>query len=193
MRNSAKFLAAGTAILLLAGCATPPLGPTVQVFPAPYKPFDVFQRDQYECGQYASSQVAGGAERVNNNAIGATAVGTALGLALGAATGSGRAATVGAATGAVVGGAVGANETARGQAGLQRRYNIAYAQCMYSRGNQVPGYQANAAPPPPPPGGYPPPAAGGYGPPPGAYGPPPGAYGNYPPPPPGGYPPPPPR
>ncbi len=182
MRKSAKFLAAGTAIMLLAGCATPPLGPTVQVFPAPYKPFDVFQRDQYECGQFASGQVAGGAERVNNNAIGATAVGTALGLALGAATGSGRAATFGAATGAVVGGAVGANETARGQAGLQRRYNIAYAQCMYSRGNQVPGYQAYAAPPPPPPGGYPPPPPGGYGPPP---------QGNYPPPPPGGYPPPP--
>jgi hypothetical protein len=182
-KDATKYLAAGTAILLLAGCATPPLGPTVQVFPAPYKPFDVFQRDQYECGQYASSQVAGGAERVNNNAVGATAVGAALGLALGAATGSGRAATVGAATGAVVGGAIGANETARGEYGLQRRYNIAYAQCMYSRGNQVPGYQANAGPPPPP-GNYPPPRPGAYGPPPG---------GGYPPPPPGGYPPPPPR
>src|SRR5579872_7462968 len=127
MRKNTKILAAGTALVLLAGCATPPLGPTVQVFPAPYKPFDVFQRDQYECGQYAYSQVAGGAERVNNDAVAATAVGTALGLALGAATGSGRAATVGAATGAVVGGAVGANETTRGEVGLQRRYNIAYA------------------------------------------------------------------
>lgn len=177
MHKSTKFIAAGSAIVLLAGCATPPLGPTVQVFPAPYKPFDVFQRDQYECGQYASSQVAGGAERVNNDAVAATAVGTALGLALGAATGSGRAATFGAATGAAVGGAVGADETARGEFGLQRRYNIAYAQCMYSRGNQVPGFQgAVAAPPPPPPGNYPPP-------------PPPGSY----PPPPAGYPPPPPR
>jgi hypothetical protein len=63
---------------------------------------------------------------------------------------------------------VGANETARGQYGLQQRYNIAYAQCMYSRGNQVAGYQA-------------------YGPPLGAY-----PQGNYPPPPQGGYPPPPP-
>ena len=182
MRKNAKLVATGVAVLLLAGCATPPLGPTVQVFPAPYKPFDVFQRDQYECGQYASAQVAGGAEAVNNRAIGATAVGTALGLALGAATGSGRAATVGAATGAVVGGAVGANESTRGQYGLQRRYDIAYAQCMYSRGNQVPGYQAYAAPPPPPPGSYPPPPAGSYPPPP------PGGY----PPPPGAYPPPPP-
>jgi len=187
MRNSAKILAAGTAIVLLAGCATRPLGPTVQVYPAPYKPFDVFQRDQFDCRQFASSQVAGGAEAVNDNAIATTAVGTALGLALGAATGSGRAAAVGAATGAVVGGAVGANETARGQFGLQQRYNISYAQCMYSHGNQVPGFQAAAgAPPPPPPGNYPPPPAGGYPPPSAAYPAPPGAY------PPPGYPPPPP-
>jgi hypothetical protein len=190
MRNSAKLLAAGAAIVLLAGCATRPLGPTVQVFPAPYKPFNVFQRDQFECGQYASSQVAGGAEAVNNNAVAATAVGTALGLALGAATGSGRAATAGAITGGVIGGAVGANETARGQAGLQRRYNIAYAQCMYSRGNQVPGFQAYAAPPPPPPGNYPPPPEAYPPPPAGGYPPPPPGYP--PPPPPPGYPPPPP-
>lgn len=168
MRNSAKLLAAGTALILLAGCATRPLGPTVAVYPAAYKPFDVFQRDQYECGQYASSTVAGGEQAVNNNAVGATVVGSALGLALGAATGSGRAATAGAVAGGAVGAVVGANETARGQYGLQQRYNIAYAQCMYSRGNQVAGYQA-------------------YGPPPGAY-----PQGNYPPPPQGGYPPPPP-
>ncbi|MDE2475713.1 MAG: glycine zipper family protein [Alphaproteobacteria bacterium] len=189
MRNSAKLLAAASAIVMLAGCATRPLGPTVQVFPSPNKPFDVFQRDQFECGQYASAQVAGGAEAVNNNAVATTAVGTVLGLALGAATGSGRVATAGAVTGGVIGGAIGANETARGQAGLQGRYNIAYSQCMYSRGNQVPGF-AYAAPPPPPPGYYPPPPAGGYPPPPGAYPPPPPGY----PPPPPGYPPsPPPR
>jgi hypothetical protein len=174
MRNSAKIFVAGTALVLLAGCATRPYGPTVAVYPAPYKPFDVFQRDQYECGQYASSTVAGGAEAVNNRAVGATVVGSALGLALGAATGNGRAATTGAVAGGVVGAAVGANESAAGQYGLQRQYNIAYAQCMASRGNQVAGYQ---------------PYRGNYGPPPGNYGPPPG--GNYPPPPPGGYPPPP--
>ena len=168
MRKIAKLLVAGTAVVLLAGCATRPVGPTVAVYPSPNKPFEVFQRDQFECGQYASSTVAGGEQAVNNNAIGATVVGSALGLALGAATGSGRVATEGAVAGGVVGAAVGANETARGQFGLQQRYNIAYSQCMYSRGNQVAGYRP-------------------YGPPPGYY-----APGNYPPPPPGGYPPPPP-
>jgi hypothetical protein len=172
MRKNAKLVAAGTALVLLAGCATRPFGPTVAVYPAPYKPFDVFQRDQYECGQYASSTVAGGERAVNNNAVGATVVGSALGLALGAATGSGRAATEGAVAGGVVGAVVGANETARGEFGLQQRYNVAYAQCMYSRGNQVAGGYRTYAAPPPPPGSYPP--------------------GNYPPPPQGGYPPPPP-
>jgi hypothetical protein len=38
---------------------------------------------------------------------------------------------------------------------IQQRYDIAYSQCMYSKGNQVPGYEpapvAAVAPPPPPP------------------------------------------
>ena len=34
---------------------------------------------------------------------------------------------------------------------LQQRYDLAYSQCMYSRGNQVPGFQPSYAPPPPPP------------------------------------------
>ena len=52
----------------------------------------------------------------------------------------------------------------------QRRYDIAYVQCMYARGNQVPGRTAYRAPPPPgsapayPPPNYPPPQiAPGYG------------------------------
>jgi hypothetical protein len=45
---------------MLAGCATTPVGPTVRVMPGPYKPFEVFQRDQFECTQYADGQVAGG-------------------------------------------------------------------------------------------------------------------------------------
>ena len=66
-----------------------------------------------------------------------------------------------------------ANGSAYAQGGIQQRYDIAYAQCMSSKGNQVNG----PAPPP------------AYGPPPG-YPPPPPGY--YPPPPPGYYPPPPP-
>ena len=159
MRKSATKIMGIGALGLLAGCAMQPTGPTVTVFPAPFKPFEVFEQDQYECGDYASSQVAGLAEKANNRAVGTAVVGTALGLALGAATGDGHAATFGGVTGAAIGGTIGADQSDRAGFSLQRRYDIAFAQCMYSRGNQVPGFERYAAPPPPPPGspGGPPP------------------------------------
>lgn len=160
--------------LLLSACATEPLGPTVAVMPAPNKPFDVFQTDQAVCKQFASDQVRGGAEQSNNQQVGTAVLGTLLGAGLGAALGGGRGAAVGAGVGAVGGTAVGASGGQRTQYSLQQRYDLAYAQCMYSRGNQVPGYQppppAGYAPPPPPPG-YAPPPPPGYAPPP-----PPGYY-----------------
>jgi uncharacterized protein YcfJ len=167
-RFATKIATVGAAALL-AGCAMEPRGPTVRVFPAPYKPFEVFEQDQDDCADYAHSQVAGDAEAANRRAVGAAAVGTALGLALGAATGDGHAATFGAVGGATVGGAIGANQSDRANFSVQRRYDIAYAQCMYARGNQVPGYDRYAAPPPPPPPGdrdREPPPRGPYGPPP---------------------------
>ena len=159
MRNTTIAVLALSS-LMLAGCAMVPLGPTVRVMPGPYKPFEVFQRDQFECTQYADSMVAGQAEAANNRALGATAIGAGLGLALGAATGDGRAATTGAVAGAAVGGTIGAGMSDEANYPIQRRYDIAYAQCMYSKGNQVPGYaRPQAYPPPPPPGrnGPPPP------------------------------------
>ena len=153
MRKSTTMIFGIGALGVLAGCAMQPIGPTVSVFPAPYKPFEVFEQDQYECGQYAGSQVAGLAEMANNRALGSAAIGTALGLAVGAATGDGRASTFGAVSGAAIGGTIGADQSERAGFSLQRRYDIAYAQCMYSKGNQVPGFQRSAAPPPPPPGG----------------------------------------
>jgi hypothetical protein len=46
---------------------------------------------------------------------------------------------------------VGAAPAAQAQQTLQQRYDIAYTQCMYARGNQVPGYGAASSVPPPPP------------------------------------------
>jgi hypothetical protein len=46
---------------------------------------------------------------------------------------------------------------------VQQRYDMAYAQCMYAKGHQVPAAgarrqgRAYSAPPPPPPGSPPPP------------------------------------
>jgi hypothetical protein len=39
------------------------------------------------------------------------------------------------------------------EASQQQRYDLAYGQCMYAKGNQVPGFAApTTSPPPPPPG-----------------------------------------
>lgn len=155
--------------LLLSGCASEPLGPTIGVMPAPNKPFDVFQGDQAICKQFAADQIRGGAERSIDQQVGTAVIGTLLGAGLGAALGGGSGAAVGAGVGALGGTAVGAGGGQQTQYSLQQRYDLAYSQCMYSRGNQVPGYRQ--APPPgyaAPPQGYAPPPAG-YAAPPGYY------------------------
>lgn len=146
-----KQLAGASALLILAGCASTPMSPTVAVMPGPTKPFSKFQEDQVICKDFANSQVAGQSDRANNRALGAAAVGTVLGAGLGAAVGGGRGAAIGAASGAVVGTGIGAGTSYDQNLSIQQRYDIAYSQCMYSKGNQVPGYAVPTPPPPPPP------------------------------------------
>jgi hypothetical protein len=155
------------ACTLVAGCVSQPMGPMVSVMPGPNKPFAVFQDDQAVCKQFADQQVAGAAAQANDRQVGTAVVGTLLGAGLGAAIGGGRGAAIGAGSGAIAGTAIGAGPAQQAQMSLQQRYDIAYQQCMYARGNQIPGY---GGPPPPPPPGYgappPPPAYGGPPPPP---------------------------
>jgi hypothetical protein len=159
MRTFSLSAAILTPVLLLSACASEPMGPTVGVMPAPGKPFDVFQTDQAVCKNYASGEVAGGAQSANNRQVGTAVVGTLLGAGLGAAIGGGSGAAIGAGAGALGGTTLGAGAAEGAQAGIQQRYDLAYSQCMYSRGNQVPGYQPAVYAPPPPPG-YPPPNYG---------------------------------
>jgi hypothetical protein len=181
MRALRLSIAALTLVLLLSACAAEPLGPTIPVMPAPNKPFDLFEGDQALCKQYASNQIQGGAQQANNRQVGTAVIGTLLGAGLGAAIGGGQGAAIGAGAGALGGTAVGAGPAQGAQASLQQRYDLAYAQCMYSRGNQVPGFAPAGAPPPPPPPGHVPPGARPLPPPPGY------APGYPPPPPPPGY------
>jgi uncharacterized protein YcfJ len=140
-------------VMLVAACASQPTGPTVRVLPGPNKPFEVFQQEDAYCRQYASSQVAGEADKANNDQLLDTGIGALLGAGLGAAVGGGRGAAVGAGVGAVGGTAVGADQGQRKQWSAQKRYDYAYEQCMYAKGNQIPGsyYYPSAPPPPPPP------------------------------------------
>ncbi len=139
---------------LIAGCAATPTAPTVGVMPGPGKAFATFQADNAACKEFATGQVQGQADAANKRAVGAalltTVLGTGLGAAVGGAAGSaGAGAAIGAAAGATGGAAVGANSSAGDQATIQQQYDTSFAQCMYSKGNQVPGFAPVAAAPMP--------------------------------------------
>jgi len=166
----------------LGGCATMPTGPSVMVLPDPGKPFEVFQSEDLACRNWAAVQTGQQPdETVSQNLVGGTVIGTLVGAGLGAAIGSasgnvGAGAAIGAASGLVGGAAVASGPAYAAGWEVQRRYDIAYQQCMYAKGNLIPGVvstsqRAHSAPPPPPPLGYKPepppsPPPGGFPPPP---------------------------
>ncbi|MBV8799160.1 MAG: glycine zipper family protein [Alphaproteobacteria bacterium] len=160
MRRIRTIILAGSSVLLLAACATTPPGPMIPVMPGANKSPTAFNADEEACEQYAGDVVQGRVKDAQNSEVARTAVGTAVGAGIGAAVAhnAGRGALVGGALGALVGSTAG---TGYDQAAIQRRYDMAYASCMTSRGNEVPGaaphrprwYKRHGyAPPPPPPG-----------------------------------------
>ncbi len=143
------IIAGLTASFLLSACTTTPIGPTALVMPAPGKPFEVFAQEQAMCKQFAGGEVYGGATMSNLKQLGTAAITTALGAGLGASVRGQRGAERGSALGAITGAAIASSGSARDQYNLQGRYDLAYTQCMYSRGNQVAGAPqrvAHAAP-----------------------------------------------
>ena len=144
----------------LSACATVPSGPSVRVMPGPGKPFEVFQSDDAACRQWAAQQAGiSPSDAVNQNLVTGGVLGTLAGAGLGAAIGSaygdaGAGAAIGAASG-LIGGTAAASGPAYGAGyAAQTRYDNAYAQCMYAKGNQIPGVmppRRTYSPPPPPP------------------------------------------
>lgn len=162
-------------LTLLGGCATMPDGPSVMALPGTGKSFEQFRSDDAECRDYALAQVGGktAQQAADQSAARSAAVGTVLGAAAGAAIGGSEGAGVGAGTGLLFGSAVGADAAYGGGGATQRRYDNAYVQCMYAKGQKVPvnrSYMQNRpsgsarppAPYPPPPPGHPPPPPPGY-------------------------------
>ncbi|MDA8363234.1 MAG: glycine zipper family protein [Gammaproteobacteria bacterium] len=146
----------GAAIgMLLAGCASIPTGPTVAVMPGPGKPFEQFRQDDAVCREFARQQLGVEPSKVAQQQVLSGAVaGAAIGAASGALLGHGQEAVgTGAGAGLLLGSAAGAGAADQSTMDLQYRYNISYEQCMYAKGNLIPGYPAPRyyAPPPPPP------------------------------------------
>ncbi len=151
---------------VLGGCATVPTGPSVMVLPPPGKPFEQFQAEDAICRQWAAQQIGmspqeAASQSTVTGAVAGTAIGAGLGAAIGSASGAaGTGAAIGAASGLLLGTSAGASAGQVSGWEAQRRYDIAYQQCMYSKGNQIPGMVTRTAPsrrmppPPPPPPGY---------------------------------------
>lgn len=159
------MLRRGTVVLisvaLLSGCASAPTGPSVMVLPGLGKSLEQFNADDVSCRQW-----------------GLQATGMTPAEAAAASGAKNAAVDTG---GAAVGSAASVSGVRySGQEG-QWRYDMAYQQCMYSRGHQIPGVPAGyrnpipqTAPlpgiaptpsdtssiPPPPPGPPPPPPPG---------------------------------
>ena len=161
-------------ILAMSGCATIPTGPSVQVFPGSDKTFEEFQIDDAACRAWAGQGIGLTPDEIRNlSTISGGGVGAFLGSGLGALIGSvsgygGAGAAIGAGGGLLIGSAAGADSGRVYGYEAQRRYDSYYLQCMYAKGNQVPGFVAprqpqrynRYAPPPdarPAPPGLPPP------------------------------------
>jgi hypothetical protein len=146
-------------LLMIGGCATMPAGPSVMVLPPPGKSFEQFQAEDAVCRQWASQQIGlSPQETANQNTATGAVLGTAIGAGLGAAIGSvsgsaGAGAAIGGASGLLLGTSAGAQSGQVYGWRAQRRYDIAYMQCMYAKGNNVPGRTTRrvrrVAPPPP--------------------------------------------
>jgi hypothetical protein len=199
--NWARGLVVFVGVVAFGGCATVPAGPSVMALPPPGKSFEAFQADDSACRQWAAQRIGlPPGETVNQNLAAGAAVGTLMGAGLGAAIGAasgnaGTGAAIGAASGLIGGTAIASGPAYAAGSEAQRRYDMAYAQCMYAKGNRVPGLVRNPSrayrvppPPPPPPPGY----TSGPLPPPPPPPPPPSGYRPPVPPPPGALPPPPP-
>jgi hypothetical protein len=168
------------AVLLLTACTTMPNGPSALVLPGTGKSFDLFRADDFECKQFAHSQLEGTTPENAQVESGAKSAlfGTLLGAVAGAAINGRQGAAVGAGTGLVFGGLSGAGAANRSGHTVQQRYDYAYQQCMYAKGHRVPvaggGFtsdsrqptaayaqpavqpvQTSVQPPPPPPGAPP--------------------------------------
>ena len=168
------------ALLLAAGCASVPTGPSAMVLPGTGKSFDQFRGDDLQCRQFASDAIGGHTadQAAADSVARSAALGTVLGATAGAAIGGHRGAGVGAGTGLLFGGLAGTGASEHSAGSLQRRYDNAYIQCMYALGHRVPVYgrmlsqggNGSRTPPPPPPSGTrrpPPPPGAPPAPPPG--------------------------
>ena len=132
--RASTFVALGLTAIL-GGCIAAPAGALLQVLPGATKSLTAGQDDQTVCKQLAQQSVSGQVDNTNLRTFGTAALGTGLGTAIGGGQGAG------------IAGAPGAYASSKDQGTVQPQYDNAYAQCMSTKGNAVPGAPALAPPP----------------------------------------------
>lgn len=147
MRPSLKRLPL-IGLILVAGCVSLPAGPSVMSLPGSRKTFDEFRVDDAECRQFASVQVGGttSQQAAAQSGVASAVIGTAVGAGAGALMGGSQGAGVGAGVGLVTGALVGQGYAGGTYYAVQQRYDFAYQQCMYAKGNKIPvaGYRSQS-------------------------------------------------
>jgi hypothetical protein len=115
---------------------------TVPVMPGPGKTLAQFDNDESACLAYAQNQTQPEAQAANspNGTVARGMVrGTAAGALFGAAGGNaGKGAAIGAGVGLIGGSIRRARQEDQAAQYVQQSYNIAYAQCMKTKGNTIP-------------------------------------------------------
>jgi hypothetical protein len=157
MKRAVLTLAIISSLASLAACVSAPTGPTIAIMPREGKPFDVFQQEDQLCRQFAANAVQDTSNAALKEGATSAVIGAALGAAAGAVIQGGNSQNVGtgAGVGLLGGAAMGAMNSSGKQNQAQVQYNIAYQQCMYSKGNQVPSYPSQGGNP-----NYRPPSSG---------------------------------
>ena len=145
-------LGAFATALALSACSAMPSGPNVMAMPGQGKSFEAFKADNDACKDWAVQQVGGSQANTQTtiNAIGPALIGAGLGAATGAATNqhhAGAGAAAGAGLGLLAGAMLGTNIAGANSGSAQSHYDMAYTQCMYAKGEQVP--MATSQPPRP--------------------------------------------
>ena len=142
-RFTSAIVLSFTLATILSACVSAPTGPTVAVMPRAGKPFEIFQQEDQQCRTFAANSVKDTSDAALKEAATSAAIGAALGAVAGAVIQGGSHTNVG--TGAGVGLLGGASMGSMNASGKQNQaqvqYNIAYQQCMYAKGNQVPSFR----------------------------------------------------
>ena len=143
MKFTKRYGLISVMLLTATGCATLPQGPSVTVMPTQGKPFTQFQAEDANCRKWAEQSVGISPEKAqSDSAVSGAAIGSLVGAGVGALIGSasgraGAGAAIGAGSGLLMGTSVGSDTGRVYGREAQKRYDIAYSQCMASNGNQV--------------------------------------------------------